>query len=142
MRTAKDPRHLARIIAAMELYNYFFDTETDNRKFNPDSLEFGNYSKKLMRHLYDNVIAKQEEIDSIIDSHSDPIKVSDLDTLSLQIIRIAILEGFLERFTPPKVAVDEAIELIKDFGSENYKRKVSGILGKIFEKMAESETPK
>jgi transcription termination factor NusB len=47
-------------------------------------------------------------------------------------LRIAVYEGFLSRLVPPKVAVDEAIELTRDFGMEYSVDKIAGILGNIY----------
>jgi N utilization substance protein B len=53
--------------------------------------------------------------------------------VDLQILRISIFEGFLAKITPPKVAIDEAIEIARDFGGEVSSKFVSGVLGAIYE---------
>jgi N utilization substance protein B len=134
MRSAKDPRHIARIIAVMELYHFHFNSEEIGQKLYPfEDLEIGAYSKQLKQTLVEGVKKHSIDIDSLINEYSDPIKVTDLDNLILQIVRIGVLEGFVLNSVPPKVAVDEAIELTRDFGTEGASRKVSGILGKIFD---------
>ena len=135
MRSPRDPRHVARIIAIMDLYSHFFTPDhQDISILNPDSLEFSNYSKTLREKLVSGVRDNIKSIDELIDSHSDPVKSTDLDILLLQIVRVAIYEGFIIKSVPPKVAIDEAIELTRDFGLELSTRKVSGILGKVFDK--------
>jgi N utilization substance protein B len=47
-------------------------------------------------------------------------------------LRIAIYEGFIAQKTPPKVAIDEAIELAKEFGEEVNGKFVNGVLGAIY----------
>ena len=59
--------------------------------------------------------------------------------VDLQILRIAILEGFIKKITPPKVAIDEAIEIAKDFGGESSGKFVNGVLGAIYEQMKKDE---
>jgi transcription antitermination protein NusB len=149
MRSLKDPRHIARVVAVMDLYRDFFpeeknDTDRVGNNIDIDSVDFdeldlGDFSTKLCDHLIKGVRENHKEIDQLIDIHSDPIKSSDLDTLILQIIRVAVFEGFIARTVPPKVAVDEAIELTRDFGQEMSSKKVSGILGKIFDKVKKAE---
>ncbi|MBU1119658.1 transcription antitermination factor NusB, partial [Patescibacteria group bacterium] len=57
----------------------------------------------------------------------------------LQIFRIAILEGFIGKITPPKVAIDEAIEIAKDFGGDSSGKFVNGVLGAIYEQAKKDE---
>jgi N utilization substance protein B len=56
-----------------------------------------------------------------------------MKSVDLQILRIAIYEGFIEKITPPKVSIDEAIEVAKDFGGEISSKFVNGVLGAIYE---------
>lgn len=94
---------------------------------------FKNYSKKLYDSIIHGSIERKKDIDAIVNKYSNPIKTTDLDTVSLTAIRIAVYEGFIAGITPPKVAVDEAIELVKDFAADNRRKKVSGILGKVYD---------
>ncbi len=142
MRSAKDPRHIARIIAVMDLYHYYFEAEEVEERLYPfEDLDIGAYSRQLRQTIVKGVRDYGSEIDSLVNEYSNPIKVTDLDNLILQIIRIGVLEGFILRSVPPKVAVDEAIELTRDFGTEGASRKVSGILGRIFDIKAKATTP-
>jgi transcription antitermination protein NusB len=137
MRNLNDPRHIARILSVMDLYEHFFGKDySDLGEMSSEDLELGNYSKKLRETIVPGVKEKFEEIDKLINEHSEPVKTSDLDLLILQIIRIAVWEGFISNSVPPKVAVDEAIELARDFGLDTEAKKVGGILGKIFEKLS------
>jgi len=139
MKSFKDPRHIARIISVMDLYKLFFSEDLED--FDYENLELGNFSKTLHEHLVQGVKDHHKQIDDLIDLYSEPVKSQDLDNLLLQIIRVAVYEGFIAKSVPPKVAVDEAIELTRDFGIELSSRKVSGILGKIFDNKAkDSET--
>lgn len=137
MRSPKDPRHIARILAVMDLYNFYFDKDNAGfEKLNSDELEVGNFSPKIREAIVEGVKANTEEIDIIINDHSDPMKTSDLDLVLLQIIRAAVYEGFIAKTIPPRVSVDEAIELTRDFGMDTSAKKAGGILGKIFDAFA------
>jgi len=140
MRSIKDPRHIARILAVMDLYNLYFDKENNNfEKLNTDDLDLGNYSSKIRSQIVDGVTKNLLEIDNLVNENSDPVKTTDLDLVLLQIIRCAVYEGFIAKTIPAKVAVDEAIEMTRDFGLEQSAKKVSGILGKIFDKIVKDE---
>ena len=60
--------------------------------------------------------------------------ISQIKKVDLQILRIALLEGFLLDLTPRKVAIDEAIELAKEFGGQSSDKFINGVLGAIYEK--------
>jgi N utilization substance protein B len=140
MKSAKDPRHIARILAAMDLYNFYFDRkEAEVEDFNIEELELGNHSKVIRQNIVNGIKEKSAEIDEMINKFSTPVKTSDLDLLQLQIIRSAIYEGFVAKSIPPKVAVDEAIEIVRDFGMETSAKKIGGILGKIFDNLAKKD---
>jgi N utilization substance protein B len=55
---------------------------------------------------------------------------------------MAIYEGFVGTITPPKVAIDEAIEVAKDFGGEINSKFVNGVLGAIYEQQKEDNDNK
>lgn len=139
MRSRKDPRHIARILAIMDLYQFFFniDQSTNNsqdRFVNVYKLlkSVQNHAKKLQSELIQGVKDNYQKADEIINTTSKLIKIEDLELLTLTILRIAIYEGFIAKITPPKAAIDEAIELTKDFGlAESETKKVAGILGRI-----------
>ncbi len=144
MRSIKDPRHIARVLAVIDLYNHFFGQNYPVEKWNFNDLELGNYSTKLKDAIVQGVQEKIIEIDELINKYSHPVKTADLDLVQLTILRVAVCEGFLLRLVPPKVAVDEAIELTRDFGMEYSTKKISGILGRIFDhivKKQESSNP-
>lgn len=142
MRSFSDPRHVSRILCVMFLYQNFYANLGYEEFTFPEILQVLeqtsstqniNYSKKLVEKFLDGLKDKNDRLDSYIDTYSSPVKSKDLDPLSLVVLRLAIYEGFDARITPPKVAVDEAIELLRDFGADIYTKKVAGILGKIYE---------
>lgn len=168
MRTNKDPRHIARILAVVDLYTYFYKkvnslNNSTNSTKSPDDLvhqtspqpdntenltenfvynklkdtiikiiQKTNFSKTLKQKLIQGVRENCSIIDDLIDEYSEPIKHEDLDLLTLLIIRIAIYEAFIAKITPHKVAIDEAIEVARDFGLEHEIKKINAILDKIY----------
>ncbi len=140
MRNLNDPRHIARILSVMDLYEHFFGQQFEGlTTLGSEELDIGNYSKKMRESIVSGVKEKFHDIDKIIDAFSEPMKTADLDLLILQIIRISLWEGFVSKSVPPKVAVDEAIELARDFGLDLEAKKVGGILGKVFDNLVKKE---
>jgi len=107
-----------------------------------DTLEFYTISPKLARKLRkaEDTVLKivgqirkaQKKIDAMITKHAPAWPLSQINKVDLQIIRLAILEGFMSAEVAPRIAIDEAIELARDFGGESDIKFVSGVLGSIY----------
>ena len=139
MKKATDPRHLSRELALQSLFSKDFNNDRINTiDFNVEELsiidEIEEYNEELYNTLVTGVREKKEDIDLMISSFAPQWPISQMKLVDIQILRIAILEGFLEKITPPKVAIDEAIELAKEFGGDSSSKFVNGVLGAIYEK--------
>ena len=83
------------------------------------------------RHLVDGVLTNRERIDSMIQQHAPAWPVAQLTAVDRNILRIAIFEILLDNRVPLKVAINEAVDLAKTFGSESSSRFVNGVLGAV-----------
>lgn len=138
MKKATDPRHLSRELVLQSLFSRDFNKDRVNTsEFNIDELtnidEIENFNDDLYENILNGVTNRKEEIDNMISKFAPQWPISQMKLVDIQILRIAIYEGFLEMITPPKVAIDEAIELAKEFGGESSSKFVNGVLGAIFE---------
>ncbi|MEE9284303.1 MAG: transcription antitermination factor NusB [Dehalococcoidia bacterium] len=88
-------------------------------------------AKELARELVQGVVRDRERIDALIQEHAPAWPVDQLSVVGRNILRIAIFEIVLNNKTPPKAAINEAVELAKTFGSESLHRFVNGVLGSI-----------
>ena len=118
MKRSTDPRHQARILALQELFSKYFKkggmpTEEITVEDLLDINEMEEFNKELYENIVNGVEENTEEIDKIIASHAPQWPISQMKLVDLQILRIAIFEGFLAKITPPKVAIDEAIEVLE-----------------------------
>ena len=120
MKTAKDPRHLRRRKAVRLLFAESFVPQTQSPS------------------LVKKILAKREKIDQKIQKAAPLWPLEKLNRIDLAILRLAVYELEYEK-TPPKVVIDEAVELAKEFGSENSPSFVNGVLGSIYK---EKEKPK
>lgn len=137
MKKATDPRHLSRELALQSLFSQDFDINEESKEsFDLSELtaidEIDNFNEELYNRLVVGVKEKQEEIDETITKFAPQWPISQMKLVDLQILRISIYEGFIEKITPPKVAIDEAIELAKEFGGESSSKFVNGVLGAIY----------
>jgi transcription antitermination protein NusB len=137
MKRSTDPRHQARIIALQELFSKFFGLDFPREGISINELldinEMEEYDKDLYNNLVDGVLDNISEIDKIIIKYAPQWPIEQMKLVDLQILRIAIFEGFTSKITPPKVAIDEAIEVARDFGGEISSKFVNGVLGAIYE---------
>ncbi|MFA7627935.1 MAG: transcription antitermination factor NusB [Candidatus Dojkabacteria bacterium] len=142
MKRSTDPRHQARILVLQELFSKYFkkgDIQTVHISIKEllELNEMTDYDKDLYKKILDGVVEKQEEIDTIIQKYAPQWSIDQMKLVDLQILRMAIYEGFVGTITPPKVAIDEAIEVAKDFGGEINSKFVNGVLGAIYEQQKE-----
>ncbi len=144
MKRSTDPRHLARVLTLQELFTFFFP----NNNFVTESIdveelkeinEIEEYDKELYEKLLTGVKENLEELDKIITKYAPQWTIPQMKLVDLLILRIAILEAFTLQITPPKVAIDEAIEIAKDFGGEVSGKFVNGVLGAVYEERKDNE---
>ena len=96
-----------------------------------EQAHLGEQSDAFVRQLAHQVVAHLKELDDEIQHHAPIWPVEQLPVVDRNILRIAIYEVKLSKETPPKVAINEAVELAKHFGSESSRRFVNGVLGAL-----------
>jgi N utilization substance protein B len=90
-------------------------------------------AEDFARTLISGVLANSEEIDNIITAFAPNWPVNQMAIIDRNILRMAIYEIRIGDDTPPKVAVNEAVELAKVFGSDSSPKFVNGVLGSVME---------
>jgi N utilization substance protein B len=86
-------------------------------------------------HLVHGVIQYQEEIDTLIARYAPEWPLDQMAVIDRNILRIAIFEFLIEGGTPVKVAIKEAVELAKSYGSDSAPRFVNGVLGTLADQL-------
>jgi transcription antitermination protein NusB len=145
-------RHLSRSVVLQTLFEWDFDKKDKDEAFEcleRNILEFapGSNDKPFMKALLDQVIDKQTDIDLLIEKAAPDWPLEKISIIDRNILRIGLAELlFADRNeVPPKVAINEAIELAKSFGGETSGRFVNGVLGAVYKEMGEpgkDEQPK
>lgn len=136
-------RHLARSIVMQSLYEWDFFEERKEvedivkrniKQFGP-GLEDDTYIWKTIN----GVLEKIEELDKIIDKAAPEWPIKQMAIVDRNILRIGLYELLFadKEEVPPKVAINEAIELAKNFSGESSGKFVNGILGTIYQEMKE-----
>lgn len=116
MKTHKDPRHLERIKIMQELFSY---------EFNKSQISQNEKTKKILKQI--------KKINELIESAAPKWTVEKINRIDLAILRLAVYELMIEKKNPPKVIVDESVELAKEYGSEASPGFINGALGKLIE---------
>lgn len=97
-------------------------------------------SAEMFAHkLIDGVLDNRKELDKIIATFADSWPIDQMAVVERNILRMSIYEIVLSGETPPKVAINEAVELAKVFGSDSSPRFVNGVLGSVMESAKESD---
>ncbi len=136
-------RHLARSTVLQTLYEWDFS----GQKINPEDIlrrdvtEFapGAESQNFMTDLLGGIISKQKDLDNVIASAAPEWPIEKISVMDRNILRLGLYELlFADREqVPPKVAINEAIELAKKFGGETSGKFINGVLGAVYKEMGE-----
>ncbi len=145
MKSSKDPRHEARRIALQVLFEWSFnslnvekiierDINTLIQLENPED-EKRKIDTELTVFLVKGVTSDLETIDKIISGAAPEWPIDQIAKIDLEILRLAIFELYIARNVPPKVSIDEAVELAKEFGGENSSKFINGVLGTVVKEL-------
>lgn len=145
-----DPRHEARRVALATLFERTFHSIKPEESILrvEEVLEEEGVDQELLSSLIKGVTGRSEEIDRIIEETAPAWPTNQINKVDLIALRIAIWELIFakdelsaEKQVPPKVAIDEAIELAKEFGGSSSGPFVNGVLGTVVERYLEGKVP-
>jgi N utilization substance protein B len=128
-------RHLSRIVAMQSLYEVDFrDLDCVESVVERNLEEFsGKVDEDFVKSLVEGSIKNLKIIDDTINKSAPDWPINQSALVDKAILRIAVYELFKNTDVPPKVVINEAVELSKQFGSENSSRFVNGVLGTIYD---------
>jgi transcription antitermination protein NusB len=137
-------RHLSRSIAMQSLYEWDFngqDKKSIDSIIKKNLKEFGPgmTETEFADGLFRNTIKNQKKIDPLIEKCAPEWPLEQVTIVDRNILRLGINELLFGNYeeVPPKVAINEAIELAKSFGGDSSGRFVNGVLGTIYREMGE-----
>ncbi len=142
-------RHLGRIVALQTLYEYEFRTESKDASADIDEILVRNLSryettiddKGFVGTLVKGVLEHQADLDSKIQPMAPDWPIDQIARVDRNILRIGLYELLHQKaLVPPKVAINEAVELAKAFGSDNSSKFINGVLGTAFRTLVEDTT--
>ena len=95
------------------------------------SWEFKNNRKPSSE--IQEIISNLPKIDALIAKSAPDRPIDQINKVDLAILRLSVFEIILDKGIPPKVAIDEAVELGKEYGSDSSASFINGALGKLIE---------
>jgi transcription antitermination protein NusB len=137
-------RHLSRSIVLQSLFEWDLNSiekgmmvETLMR--NVDEFAPNKSDAPFMEKLLDGVLQKQTELDMVIEKAAPEWPLDRIAPVDRNILRLGLYELLFadRKEVPAKVAINEAIELAKQFGGENSSRFVNGVLGAVYKEIGE-----
>jgi N utilization substance protein B len=99
--------------------------------------DLGKRDEQFFRDFVLGVLEHQKSLDMLIHRHAPEWPVSQMAIIDRNILRMAIYELAVSQNTPLKVAINEAVELAKIFGSDSTPRFINGVLGTLAAKQAD-----
>ena len=137
-------RHLSRSIAMQCLYEWDFNNKKNGeieKIIQKNIQEFGPGMDDISftRSLVEGVIQNTDKIDPLIEKCAPEWPLNQVTIVDRNILRLGIYELLFGNYeeVPPKVAINESIELAKSFGGESSGRFVNGVLGTIYRELGE-----
>ena len=139
-------RHLSRTIAMQALFEWDFNGKTFdiaeiiNRDFSDFAPDFDDQGFSIS--LAQGVIKNIELIDGYIKKYATEWPIDQINAVDSNVLRLGIYELAVATEVPPKVAINEAIEVAKNFGGEASGKFINGVLGSVYADMPEDEKNK
>ena len=116
MKVKSDPRHRRRVKVMQNLFADTFHRGETNPEIAP-------------------ILEDLADIDQKIEAAAPEWPIAQINRIDLAILRLSIYE-LKQKQTPYKVAIDEAVELAKEYGSDNSAKFINGVLGTVLEKLS------
>lgn len=141
-------RHLGRIVALQTLYEQDFRLECADSGFNLDEVlkrNIARYSQTIDDQTFVEVLvhgvgSKQIELDNILRPIAPEWPIDQIARMDRIVLRIGLYELLHEEGIPPKVVINEAVELAKAFGGDNSSKFINGVLGTVLRQQEEAKS--
>ena len=132
-------RHLGRIIALQTLYEQEFRIDCNDKSFDLDAVLARNIARyedmvedrEFIVELVHGVDKKRDELNAMLQPVAPEWPIDQIARMDRVVLHIGAYELLYGSDVPPKVVINEAVELSKGFGGENSSKFVNGVLGTV-----------
>jgi N utilization substance protein B len=133
-------RHLGRIIALQTLYEQDFRKECNDKSFDLEQVTKRNIERyhdtvedsAFIERLIKGVDAERTKLEILLQPVAPDWPISQIARMDRIVLYIGTYELLNEREVPPKVVINEAVELAKAFGGDNSSKFINGVLGTLY----------
>lgn len=134
-RVNASARHRSRVVAMQVLYEMDSVGHNTSEIFDRhiDEMDLPRPVEEFARSLMLGILENWEEINRTIGFFAPSWPLNQMAVVDRNILRVAVYELLLDDTTPPKVVINEAVELAKSFGSDTSHKFVNGVLGSVME---------
>jgi N utilization substance protein B len=133
MPVVRGKRHKGRMIALQAL----FELDTVGHPYDrsvghlAESLEASDEVRQFALELARGVVNNRKRIDEIIHQTAPAFPIDQIAAIDRNILRVAVYEIVIDNKVPMRAAINEAIELAKQYGGENSPKFINGVLGSV-----------
>jgi transcription antitermination protein NusB len=132
-------RHLGRIIALQTLYEVEFREEAGDKTVELSEVLARNISryqkavddKSFIERLVIGVSKEESKLDDVLRPVAPEWPIEQIARMDRVVLRIGLYELIYEKDVPPKVVINESVELAKSFGGDNSSKFINGVLGTV-----------
>ncbi len=130
-------RRLSRELTLKFLYQFEFNEGDFDEQMTAfeERLSCQDEVTQFMEDLVGKVLLHKDEIDELLKKYSEHWTLDRMTVIDRNILRLGVCELIYSRTIPPKVAINEAVEIAKKYGSEESPDFINGILDRIFKEM-------
>ena len=133
-------RHLGRIIALQTLYEYDFRNAAEDATFKLSEALSRNIARytstvddtEFIKRIVEGTLKYRLELDAVLQPIAPEWPIDQIARMDRVILRMGLYELLHETGTPPKVVINEAVELAKSFGGDNSSKFINGVLGTAY----------
>lgn len=143
-------RHLGRIIALQTLYEQEFRREAGDTKLDQNEILARNVAryhamiddKAFIERLVKGITKHSQELDETLQPIAPEWPIAQIARMDRLVLHIGLYELLYEHDVPPKVVINEAVELAKSFGGDNSSKFINGVLGTVLRQREEATESK
>ena len=143
-------RHLGRIIALQTLYEQEFRLAAGDEAFDLDEVMQRNIERyksmvddtEFVKRLVHGVAEREKELDDQLQPVAPEWPIDQIARMDRAVLHIGLYELLHDKDVPPKVVINEAVELAKAFGGDNSSKFVNGVLGTLLRQQEEGKSKK
>jgi N utilization substance protein B len=140
-------RHLGRIIALQSLYEQDFRLECNDIEFDINEVLSRNIrryremvdDREFIEDIVKGVNEKQVELDGLLQPIAPEWPIANIARMDRIVLRMGAYELIYRKDVPPKVVINEAVELAKAFGGDNSSKFVNGVLGTVLRNQSDDK---